>query len=129
MGSGGNYGFTLSGAGARGGFGGEKGRDLMRHEAAAAAGEPLPRMDWQEQPGWKHSQSPLLKAALTYPLYLERAARVPLKDSEGVGVLVEVLRGQHHHWLQPLLTGLGREGATDLQMLNNRKGSCLHPRP
>lgn len=77
-------------------------------------------MDWQEQPGWKESQSCLLKAALTYPLYLEKASNVPLKDLEGeeeetLGVF---MRSQCHLWVQVLL-GAGRGGVagshTDLQ--------------
>lgn len=50
-------------------------------------------MDGQEQPGWKDSQTPLLKAALTYPLYLEKASNVPLKDLGWDGVGRDVGRG------------------------------------
>lgn len=82
-------------------------------------------MDQQEQPGCKESQSALLKAALTYPLYSEKASNAALREGEREGTLIECLR-------PPLASAAVREGgraATDLQMLNNRRGTCLHPGP
>lgn len=67
-------------------------------------------MDRPEQPGQKEHQSCLLKAALTYPLYLEKASDVPLKDGEGEEMLLECLRSQCHLLVHVLLGVVGRGG-------------------
>lgn len=73
-----------------------------------------------------------VKAALPYPLYLEKASNIPLKDWKGEEeMLGECLRSQCHLWVQVLSGAEGGQGwaPTDLQMINNRRGGSLHLGP
>lgn len=95
--------------------------DMVGAEAAAAVAPELPKMDWQDQPGWNESQSPLLKAVPIYPFYLEEASNVLLKDWEG--------RGVGRFWEAKATFGFiccwgGRKREQLQRADNNRRGCC-----